>query len=71
MTGDFDFGEQHSWHVVVQVAGQGAVLDESAGPGNSFSYSAQVTSDVLVSVTNPNTTLEPLPVFLRSTLSWP
>ena len=23
VTGDFDFGEQHSWHVVVQVAGQG------------------------------------------------
>jgi hypothetical protein len=72
VTGDFDFGEQHSWHVVVQVAGQGTVKDESGGPSNSFSVTAEdVTSDVLVSVTNPNTSAEALPVFLRSTLSWP
>ena len=62
MTGDFDFGEQHSYHVVVQVAGQGAVVDETGGPSNNFSYSAEVTSDVLVSVTNPNTSGEAGPV---------
>jgi hypothetical protein len=68
--GGFDPGEQHSYHVVVQVAGRGAVVDQT-GTGNSFSFTAEVTSDVLVSVTNPNASSEPLPVFLHSTLSWP
>jgi hypothetical protein len=73
VTGRFDPGEQHEYRVVISEAGVGIVKDETGGPANSFevTHPVEAVTSYQVAVSNPNTSAEPLPVFLRSTLSWP
>jgi hypothetical protein len=61
------------YRVVIDLVGGDNLYDETDGPTNTFTVTQAVTaaSSYNVSVSNPNTLSEPLPVFLRSTFTWP
>jgi hypothetical protein len=74
LNGSFDEGQLHNYDVVISEAGVGEVQHvTSATPAASFSVTQEVTAETsyLVAVTNPNTTAEPTPVFLRLVFAWP
>jgi hypothetical protein len=73
ITGTFDPGQQHQYHVVIQEAGIGPVVDQTEGPTNSFTVTHDVATETsyLITVTNPNTAPEPTAVFLRASFTWP
>ena len=72
VAGQFDGSQQHMWRVQIDAAGEGNVQDQTGGPSNSFSVSQSVSADTtfLITVSNPNTSAEPLPVFVHGTISW-
>ena len=75
VSGHFDPGQLHSWHVAIDEAGAGSALNESGGPANSFGpFTVDVTAantGYLVTVFNPNNAAEPTPVFVRLVISGP
>lgn len=73
VTGNFDVTQQHMYRVQISEAGVGVVKDETRGPVPSFVVTQPVTAvtSYVVTVSNPTTSQEPLPIFLRSTFTWP
>jgi hypothetical protein len=73
VAGSFDPGEQHGYRVVIEEAGVGVVKDETGGPTSSFfvTHAVEAVTTYRITVSNPNTSAEPAPVFLRATFSWP
>jgi len=73
IAGAFDFGQAHMYRVVIEQAGGPTLQDQTYDPANTFSVTQAVTpaTSYNVSVSNPNTSAEPMPVFLRMTFTWP
>lgn len=74
VTGAFDAGHAHSYHVVIEdLGGGGVIYDQTGGPAGSFSVSQPVSggSSYRVTVSNPNDQVETSAVFLAVTISWP
>ena len=74
--GAFDSPQSHAAHVVIEQLGDGGgvVYDQTSESVSTFSVTQPVSeagTSYRVTVSNPNEGLEPGPVFVKVTISWP